>query len=361
MKHTAIISLFTTCTLRCGFCDLAESGQVLDSSQLKVYRDEQFINRVADFFNNRTTSEDKWQLIFTGGEPLISPKIDLLCNKLFEAGNSVAFYTSLHVGKKNEGWRLLTSSTYPQVSYVMASLHPEAELWEDEFFDRVCTLKQIGHKVIVRYVGHPMRLDRLDELAEKCGKLDVCFFPTTLLTSNYPMAYSGQEREDLKRHFSSLSQFIQLEGGIDTTNTLCHAGSSIIAIDMQSGNITPCVTVEKPIIGNIHLNELSLFNMPIKCPKAGVNCLCDIHYEEDIVIGAECSDSFENQKNGYVAPLNEYDPLSGMRERGLKFYVNPKTGLGENVNEKQLIFSKEYVKSNYYRNIHKTEHSAEND
>lgn len=355
MKHTALISLFTTCTLKCGYCDLAESGQVLDRRQLEAFKDEEYISKIAKFFNDRTSFEKNWQVLFTGGEPLIAPNMDMLCNKLFEAENSVAFYTSLHVGIQKEGWKLLMSSSYPQVDYVMASFHPEAEQWEDEFFERVITLKQRGHKVFVRYVGHPKRLGRLDELDKKCRNLGVCFFPTALLTSNYPKAYSSREKKTLKKYFSSLTQFIQLEGGIDTTNTMCHAGTKIIAVDLQSGNITPCITIASPVIGNIHANELSLGASPIACPKAGVNCVCDIHYEQDIIIGAEDSEFFDKQKNGYVLPFNAPDPLSAMRARGIKFYVNPKTGMGSNVIDEQLIFSKEYVKSNYYRKILKIE------
>lgn len=360
MRYTAVISLFTTCTLKCGFCDLAESGQVLDGRQLEVFKDEKFILKIANFFNERTSSDKKWQLLFTGGEPLIAPNMDLLCNELFDAGNSVAFYTSLHTGTRKEGWKLLMSSTFPQVDYVMASLHPEAEQWEDDYFDRVLALKQRGHKVFVRYVGHPQRLDRLDELAEKCRNLEVCFFPTTLLTSNFPKAYTNQERANLKRHFSSLTQFIQLEGGIDTTNIYCHAGSKIIAMDMQSGNITPCITVDHPVIGNIHANELSLGDTPIKCPKAGVNCVCDINFEQDVVIGAEDNKFFEQQKNGYVPAFDAADPLLEMRNKGIKFYVNPITGMGTNVKDEQLIFSKEHVKTNYYRNVLKIKDTTVN-
>ena len=353
MIRTAVVSLFATCTLKCGYCSIAETGQVLDGRQLQPYKDKDFVERAASFFNSRTTENEKWQLLFTGGEPLIAPNLDLLCRKLFDAGNRVAFYTSLHVGPNHAGWKLLLNSAYPEVDYIMASLHPEAEQWEDVFFDRVAALKARGHKVFVRFVGHPKRLHRLDELAEKCRALDVCFFPTALLSKNFPKAYSPSEIALLKGHFSSLTQYIQLEGGIDTSNVTCYAGDRIIAVDLLSGNVLPCITVPGPVIGNVHKDELSLIHGPVSCPQKGINCLCDIHYEQDILVGAEDQLHFARQKEGFVPPFRrqDVDPLAEMRASGIRFYANAKLNAAKNTDDEHLVFAKEYVASNYRRNV----------
>ena len=352
MIRTAVVSLFATCTMKCGYCDLAETGQVLDETQLKPYQDKNFISRSVNFFNKRTTENEKWLLIFTGGEPLLAPNLELLCNKLFNAGNRVAFYTGLHVGENSSGWKFLTHSSAPQVDYVMAAFHPEAEQWEDVFFDRIRIMKDRGHKVFFRYVAHPKRLHRLDELAEKCQKLDVCFFPAALLTNNYPGVYTEEEKNQLKRHSNSLTQFIHLEGGIDTTKTKCHASNKIIGVHLLSGEITPCITVDGPIIGNVHKDKLDLQSDPIRCPNAGVNCVCEIHYEQDIVIGAEDSKSFCRRKEGFVESIKEQNQLKNMQAKGIKFYVNPKSGMAKKItDEQQLIFSNEHVKSSFRKNI----------
>jgi molybdenum cofactor biosynthesis enzyme MoaA len=81
-RRVAEIYLFDTCTHRCGYCWLAESGQVLDASQLKPFRDLEFVGRVAGFFNRRTSTSTKWLLQFTGGEPLLCPNLEALCAPL---------------------------------------------------------------------------------------------------------------------------------------------------------------------------------------------------------------------------------------------------------------------------------------
>lgn len=353
MIRTAMVSLFATCTLRCGYCSLVETGQVLDGRQLEHYKNKDFVERLANFFNSRTTKDERWKLLLTGGEPLIAPNLDLLCQKLFQAGNSVAFQTSLHVGPNHAGWRLLLESSYPEVDFIMASLHPQAEEWEDTFFERVRILKERGHKVLVRFVAHPKRLHRLEELENKCRELDVCFFPAALYSDNYPGAYSESERELLKKHSSSLTQLIHLGGGIDTSNAKCYAGDHMIAVDPQSGNVMPCIALTGPVIGNVHRNELSLTTGPNDCPQKGINCLCDAFFEHDVVLGAESGAHFARQKDGFVEPTLGSDPsaLAQMHAHGLRFYSGPESSAGQNTNDEQLVFPREYVVRNYKRNI----------
>src|SRR4051794_4535919 len=74
----AEVYMFDTCTHKCGYCWLAESGQVLDFSQLDRFRDNGFVDQIAAFFVSRTTSENKWLLQLTGGEPLMAPNLERL-------------------------------------------------------------------------------------------------------------------------------------------------------------------------------------------------------------------------------------------------------------------------------------------
>jgi organic radical activating enzyme len=344
----AEVYMFDTCTHRCGYCWLAESGQVLDFAQLEPFRSTEWIAKVAGFFNKRSAAS-KWLLQFTGGEPLMAPNLDLLCRSLFEHGNRVAFYTALLLGKNHPGFRFLTQSSAPDVDYVMASLHPEGEQDEDAYFEKIRILKDAGHRLFVRYVGHPKRLENLERVAAKCAALDVCFYPTTLLSNSYPRSYTAEERQQLARYFSSLSQYIQLEGGIATKETLCYAGSKVVGVNLQTGNITPCITVHKPVIGNVFQDELRLKRKAIECPDAGITCVCDIHFQHHIVIGADDRDRFVRQKSGYVPPADLTPALDRLREQGLRYYECAKTGMGDVADESRLFYTIEEVRENYRR------------
>jgi hypothetical protein len=231
----------------------------------------------------------------------------------------------------------------------MVSFHPEAEEIEDIFFERLRRLKNAGHSVIFRLVGHPERLHRLDELSAKCRDIDISFHPTPLFSPAYPSAYSAEEKAALLKHAASLSQIIQLEGGLDTTTTLCTAGSDVIAIDMRSGNITPCVSVPEPHMGNIYDNDLALFDQSIRCPSRGQSCLCDIHFQQNIVFGADDREHFGEAKRGFVSAKDVAVLRRYITEQELTFSAAP-PGIGQTETASFRSLDTDFVKSAYHRN-----------
>jgi len=336
--------LFDTCTHRCAYCWLAEQGLVLDAEQLKPFRDQAFIDRLSEFFNSRTSARRHWLVTLTGGEPLLMPNLRTFCRALFDHDNRVAFYTALLLDQSHAGFRFLLEHGAPQVDYVMASLHPEAEADEALFFRKVALLKDAGHKVFVRFVGHPARLHRLPSIRAQCEALDVAFYPTTLFSTRYPGAYTDAERHVLADEFSTMSQHVQLAGGVDTTTVRCRAGSKVIAINLKTGDITPCITVSRPLLGNILEDSLDLYSDAIGCPEAGITCNCDVHFQQNIVLGAEDGEPFESLKQGYTNRRMAGDSVATvLRDRGVSFYQGSAMGIGHVQQDQILFFSKEEV------------------
>jgi organic radical activating enzyme len=345
----AEVFLFDTCTHKCAYCHYAESGKVLDSSQIKPYRDPAFIDLIVGFFSKRTSDEQKWLVTLTGGEPLLMPNLARFVDGLGRNGNKVAFYTALLLGEKHPSFRYLMNGGAPITDYLMVSFHPEAEEIEDQFFERVRLLKQVGHNVIFRFVAHPDRIDRLDELCDKCRALDIAFHPTPLFSPDYPQAYSMKERETLYRYLSSFSQVIQFENGIDTTGTKCSAGAQIIAVDMRTGDITPCISVFEPVLGNIYEDELDLFKNDISCPRAGISCICDIHFQQGIVRGADDTAFFAREKRGFVDPIDAVSMREQLEANQLRF-SKAVPGVGQTGTARFLALDTEVVKQAYNGN-----------
>lgn len=325
MLRTVEMFLFDTCTHKCAYCHFAETGKVLDASQTKPYRDPAFIDSVVSFFNERTTEDEKWLVTLTGGEPLLMPNLARFGSGLASKGNKLAFYTALLVGEKHPGFRFLMEEGSQCTDYIMASFHAEAEDIEDAFFERVRKLKSAGHSVIFRFVGHPDRLHRLDELSARCRDLDVAFHPTPLFSPAYPSAYTEEQRRKLDAHAISLSQVIQLEGGIDTSTSRCSAGSTIMSIDMRTGDITPCITVQSPKLGNIYDNTFKPMPRSISCPAKGVPCICDIHFQQSVVFGADDHEMFEAEKRGFVEPKNAKQLREIVTSHQLRFSADTPT------------------------------------
>ncbi|SEC68154.1 Radical SAM superfamily enzyme, MoaA/NifB/PqqE/SkfB family [Rhizobiales bacterium GAS188] len=343
--------LFDTCTHKCAYCHFAESGKVLDISQMRPYRDPAFIDRIVEFFNNRTTDEDKWLLTLTGGEPMLMPNLERFARGLSSCGNKIAFYTAMLIGETHPTFRFLIEEGTSVTDYIMASFHPEAEAIEDQFFRRLAMLKAAGHSVIFRFVGHPARLHRLDDLAHRCREIDVAFHPTPLFSVDYPAAYTIEERQALEKHACSLSQVIQLNGGIDTVELQCSAGSDLIFIDLRTGDITPCAHVGNLKLGNLYDDTFVQLPPVIPCPlKGSTPCSCDIHFQQGTVGGSSDDRSaFAAEKSGYVSPVS-FDVLSRrITEAGTRFgTTSPLMGRTETVGQGAL--DNEFVKAAYRMN-----------
>ncbi len=354
-RVVAEVYMFDTCTHKCGYCWLAESGQVLDARQLDRFRDEGFVDKVAAFFNSRTSADRTWLVQFTGGEPLLAPNLDRLCGALIAAGNRVAFYTSLFIGRRHPSFRFLLDHPYPETDYVMASFHPEAEHDEEQHLEKFALLREAGHRVYLRYIGHPRRLDRLEHFERRCRELDLTFYPTTLLSNEYPTAYTDEERELLASFFVSDSQVIQLAGGIDTTTSRCWAGSRNIAVNLQTGLVTPCITVDRPIIGNLFDDSLQELPGPIRCPQAGISCVCDVHFQQDIVVGAEDSANFEGAAGGWVdrpARAETFRAATArLQQQGVAFYEGTDMGIGDVAASDRLVFTHDEVKERWRNRV----------
>lgn len=349
LTRTAELFLFDTCTHKCAYCHLAETGKVLDNSQTRPFKDLDFIKKIADFFTSRTNEDENWLLTLTGGEPLLMPNLRQFVDKIGEAGNKVAFYSALLVGEHTDQYKYLMTDGVKYTDYIMASFHPEAEQIEEKFFEKLRSLKSVGHNIIFRIVGHPDRLERLDQLAEKCRALDIAFHPTTLFSPEYPNKYTEDQREILTKHFVSKNQYIQLNNGLKTENLKCHAGSKIISIDMRTGNITPCITVHKPILGNIYENDLKLYRDQIFCPEKGVPCICDIHFQQGIIPGADDREIFAKEKKGYIDPSVNSLSWSDYEANKLE-YSEKQVTMGQTETAMFGALDQKFVKREYKKN-----------
>jgi len=341
-QRTAHIYLYDTCPLRCGYCHLAEGGFVSDISQLKPFQDRSFINQITHFFNKRTTSETRWHLSLTGGEPLIMPNFELFCSNLFEYQNIISLYTSLHIGELSQNFKFLASLDPQHIYYIMATLQPQDDDRHQAFFEKVRILKESGHAIILRFVGHPKRLHLLEWLFEEAQKLDVCFYPTTLFSPNYPINYTPQERKTLIDNFTSISQYIQIMGGLDANSLICRAGDAMIAVILNSaqgltlGNISPCILTPYVSIGNIFADTLALRETSGPCFQRGISCNCDMHFQLNIVLGLEDMETFDHQRRSFMGPENKEKWRNRLKDLNLLFSPNIYM-VGQVSNDQNLI------------------------
>src|SRR5205823_3261677 len=122
----------------------------------------------------------------------------------------------------------------------------------------------------------------------------VTLMPTTLFNPEYPQAYTTEERTLLASSMVGYSSLIQLDGGMQMPGRQCVAADRIFAARLhQGGDVTPCISTDRPVLGNVFQNTLKVLPGPKPCLRQDMICSCDVHFQQHVVEGADDSDEFE--------------------------------------------------------------------
>ncbi len=280
--------LFNTCNFRCGYCGLVADGSVLDNSQLDQFRTKEGIDKIIQFFEKNRPGGKNWCIILTGGEPLLMPNFGYFLKRVKALGDSIAIYSNFSVPLT----KLIDVSDADAIAYMHASIHPDwtiGGLSEDRFFTNVREVRSLGIPVVVRFVVSPHLLHEMDRLEKRTKEVGVSFFPTTLFDPSYPKSYTDEERLALGSKMVGYSSLLQIEGGVSVRqDQRCKAGGALFATRLHmGGDITPCISTDGPVFGNIFTGEFNPGNAWNNCFKADGLCSCDIHFQQALVEGVD--------------------------------------------------------------------------
>ena len=284
--------LFSTCNFRCGYCGLVTSGEVLNTNELTPYRDPAYIEQLLRFFRDNRPGGRPWAVMVTGGEPTLMPNLDQFTLGLGRQGDTLVVYSNMSAPLT----KIFSEEALGYISYIEASFHPDWHMGtfeQDRFFEHVQLAKQFGIPVLVRFVGAPQLLSLIPKLEERCQALGVTLMPTTLFTPEYPKGYTTEQRATLAASMVGYSSLLQLEGGVAMQGRQCEAGDRVFAARLhQGGDVTPCISTDKPVLGNIFDNTLKVLPGLKGCMRADRICSCDIHFQQRLVVGADDSAEF---------------------------------------------------------------------
>jgi MoaA/NifB/PqqE/SkfB family radical SAM enzyme len=285
--------LFSTCNFRCGYCGLVTSGDVLKTEELSPYRDPKYIETLLRFFRDNRPLGRPWNVMLTGGEPTLMPNISMFTEGLGRQGDSVAIYSNMSVPLN----KVFSEEALKHISYIEASFHPDWHMGsfeQDRFFEHVALAKRLEVPVLVRFVGAPQLLSLIPMLQRRCAEIGVTLMPTTLFNPEYPQAYTTEERATLSEAMVGYSSLIQLDGGMLMHGRKCEAADRIFAARLhQGGDVTPCISTDKPVLGNVFANTLKVLPGLKGCMRPDQICSCDVHFQQRVVDGADDSTEFE--------------------------------------------------------------------
>jgi organic radical activating enzyme len=337
------VMLFHTCNYNCAYCGFVTGGTVGHIADMEPFRDRAYVDTVVSFFRRHSSENNKWNFLFSGGEPLLTPNLAYFSGCLIKEGNKVRYNTNLSVPiERDQEW--LAANPPDAVDVLMVSLHPESLENYDIIFERRKTLKSLGYRIIARAVGHPLLLDQLDRLDREMASIGISFTPIPMFSTNYPEAYNSEQKKLLTQHIKSFGQMIQLAGGLDVSDRLCHAGSRLLALGLGKsgkGDLYRCVSTSQTggYMGNIFSGEkIEFLTGPTRCTRPDQTCTCSFHFESNAVIGAEDGENYEQMRNGSATNI-ESRFLEATHKNHLKFApTKAQASQGTEIGETILIY-----------------------
>jgi len=252
------IEMATFCNYHCEFC----SGPRM-KKLVRRGRSDEDINKVIDFFSK---SKDTWLIGLSGGEPTIHPGFERIVESLIK-DHFFYFFTNLSC---DVDW-LMGVAPPDRVSFIKASLHPEANI--DEFMSKFDKLHRAGYNPILIMVSLPDRFPLMESVAEICRSRGYHYTYSVLegpyQNKNYPNDYTSSEFLSIEKNTIEPGNLIRLHkktpGGMNTFGMKCIAGSTSFQLDMESGEFFYCESVRKSA-GNIYDGEFLPNETLCKCP-----------------------------------------------------------------------------------------------
>ncbi len=285
-----ILDLHSICNQQCPYCVARDSWD----GTFGPLADEQGRAKVERFF----TEHGPFNVILTGGEPMITPQIEPFLQLLLDAGHFVSLQTNLR-----SGIEVFQRAVPPErTGWILTTLHSVAQAYSQEFAARVRKLCQTGYPLVAKLVLDQPTLDGLEELYDLLGNTGagVLLSPLVLLEAGPDempvMQYSNTDWKRIAPRINLLSAWLFFAGGFKSRGKICHAGSRSFYGRLGNGLIAGCAHSFPPCVGDIMENVFTPDLEPVYC---GIErCCCDFNTYTGIVSGLDDRKGFEWLRQG---------------------------------------------------------------
>lgn len=281
-----IVDLHDLCNQNCVYCS-SGSGPKGDFGPIAIPESR---GKIANFFK----SHGPFNVLFTGGEPLITPGILDFFQTLASHGHKVTVQSNLKQGAGHYADTISPEDT----GWVLASLHSVALDRFDSFLEKASMLKEKGYRVAVKVMLDRHRFSEIirayDTLAENGH--NVFFSPVINYPENqtaYPESYTDDEWLEIAPRMNMLSAWLFFAGGWRSRGSDCRAGSGMFITSIRPGTdaaVVGCNTGYPEKLGSLISGEFQPVDEEIICGSE--YCLCDLFYYAGIIPGLDDSEAF---------------------------------------------------------------------
>jgi hypothetical protein len=289
-----ILHLHEVCNQRCPYC-FVERGA--DPGFGKI-GEPQWREALVRFFADR----GPFQILLTGGEPLITPGLSEMIGTLAAQGHRIGLQSNLRVGAE-----LFMQAVAPeQTSYIVTTFHSVALDRLRSYLRVVKEMKSRGYPIVVKLLLDEVMLEEFPRVGDAFAQEGIgvflaprVFFPRG--EDAYPQAYSAAQWARIAPRMTLAASWLYFAGGWRSRGRPCPAGQRIFHARATRGTIHGCAHSFPLDLGDLYANVLTPLHEMVAC---GLDqCVCDFHTYVGLTPGVDDSARFRQLLSGPGEPV----------------------------------------------------------
>jgi hypothetical protein len=305
-----IFDVHPVCNQTCTYCVSGSSP----SNDFGAITNPDTLKKIEEFF----ATHGPFNVLFTGGEPLITPAISDIFEMLIQQGHIISLQSNL----KSRVETFVKVVPPERTGWVLTSFHSVELKRFDSYLRNVLLLKSKGYPLAVKLVLDNALMTEFTSIYDTLVNHNlgvilspVLYFPPDGMS--WPQQYTPEQWSLIASRMTMLSSWLFFAGGFKSQGTVCYAGNQMSLLRMFNGAIHGCGHSYPLNFGNLYTNQ---FTPPQKAVRCGlVQCICDFHYYTGIIPKLDDSEPYKKLMSGQ----NEIVPFAAYLEWIEKAKVEP--------------------------------------
>ena len=266
-------------------------------------------------------SRGPYQILLTGGEPLITPGLFEMIEALVAQGHLLGLQSNLRVGAE----RFMRAVPPDRTSYIMTTYHSVMLSRLSAHLDVVSEMKARGYPVIVKLVLDEPMLAEFSRVCDGFTERGVGVFLSPRLHSAedggvYPRTYGAAQWREIAPRVTMVSSWLFFAGGWHSRGRPCGAGQVLLYAWATGGRISGCSHSFPRQLGDLYENS---FDPLQEMPRCGLDrCICDLHTYVGVTPGLDDSARFGQLLSGSSDPVPFPDYLAFVERAGITPFMD---------------------------------------
>jgi organic radical activating enzyme len=317
----AVFDIHDVCNQNCAYCVSSSSP----SPDWGSMGDPERRGAIEQFFR----SHGPFNVVFTGGEPVITPRIADFFQLLLDEGHRVSLQTNL----KKSAAPFYETVPVEKTGWVLATFHSVALDRVDSFLKHALEIKERGYPLVVKFLLDEVLMPEFARLNDRLAENGIGVMCSPVINyppggQPFPHRYTPEEWQQIAPRITLLSTWLFFAGGWHSQGTPCNAGNRMIYLRGKGdGAIHGCSSGSPAGMGNLFNNELLLPGRPVPCQLD--RCVCDFHYYTGIIPRLDDSEAFARLAQGRNRRVSYREFKKWMEKAGVEPLVDLELHMGE--------------------------------